>query len=138
VKSATYLPPFWDLPYAMTAVVVDDGDWSAALSEAGDKAKRHSGAGLAFSKGDELILITNNGTTRLGTATADDIGDLIACFSYLLLDGRMFDDISESCFTLTRLARLYGCKIVLLIPRDAMGEIKAVVDCATPSIGPVH
>lgn len=127
---STLLPPLRELSYSVTAVAVEIGDWTAALSEAEKRAENRIDTGLALTRRGQLILISSNGTVNLGAFSVDNIGDLLFFFNYLLLDGRMFDNIAEALLTLSRLAQFNGCRVIILVPRDALAEI-------TDAIGPV-
>jgi hypothetical protein len=94
--------------------------------------------GLALEMHGQLQLISSNGTVNLTTCSAEDVCDLVASFSYLLLDGHMFNDVAESLLTFSRLARLHDCRVVMLIAPDILPEFAAAIEYSDQPHGMLH
>lgn len=125
--NSSLLPSLEDLTYAVTAIAVDSADWTTVLREASERAQNGLDTGLALERKGQCMLVCGNGTVNLGPCSADDVGDLVACFDLLLLDGRMFDDLAAALWALSRLARLHACRVVIMISRDLLPEMEDVI-----------
>jgi len=136
--TSSLLPSIQDLTYAVTAVAIDSADWTQVLREAGERAENGLDTGLALERKGQCMLVCRNGTVNLGPCSADNVGDLVACFDLLLLDGRMFDDLTGALWDLSRSARLYGCRIVILVSPDLLPEFEDAICCLDPPAGRFH
>ena len=125
----TSIPQFRDLGRELTAVVVDVADWYKTLNEAHERVRKCWEAALVVTVSGAPMLLAGDAYVRLGTADADHLCDVMTCFRYLLLDGRMFTDLSETISVLARYARLNGCRIVLLLPTNELPQIVEALDC---------
>lgn len=136
--TSSLLPSIQELTYAVTAVAIDSADWTTVLREAVERAQNGLDTGLALEQKGQCMLVCRNGTVNLGPCSADNVGDLVACFDLLLLDGRMFDDLAGALWALWRSARLHACRIVILISRDLLPEMEDAICGLKPPVGSLH
>jgi hypothetical protein len=136
--TSSLLPSLEGLTYAVTAIAVDSADWTTVLCEAGKRAQNGLDTGLALERKGQCMLVCGNGTVNLGSCSADDVGDLVACFDFLLLDGRMFDDLAAALRALSKLARLHSCRVVVMISRDRFHEMEDAICYLETPVGSLH
>lgn len=132
------MPPLPDLRNELTAVAVEIGDWEKTLHEAHERVRRCWDAALVVISQEAPMLLTANGALSLGPCATDDLYDAMTCFRYLLVDGRMFADLSHTVPSLARLAHLNGSHIVLLVPASELKDLAEALDCEPATSTTLH